>query len=480
MSQTGENLKKKTLKGTLWSAVERFGVQAVSFIVMIFMARVLSPEDYGLVGMLTIFTAVAQSLIDSGFSQGLIRKRDADKADTSTVFFFNIASAVVIYAILFFTAPLIARFYGIPLLIPLTRIISLGIIINSFAMVQRALFTIRIDFKTQAKASFSGAVIAGALGIWMVNNGWGVRSLVYYQLINYLINTAFLWIVSKWRPSPIFSRKSFRSLFSFGANIAISSIIDNIYRNIYILVIGKWFQASTLGLYTRAQQFGELPMNFSGIIQRVSFPVLCSFQDDKTKLSELCLKFINISSFVTFPIMAGMAAVANPMIVIILGEKWEFSATLLQILCFGLMWYPVTVINQNMLQVRGRSDLFLKIEIIKKIAGIGIICITLPFGLIPLCLGQLANSLMVIVINAIYTKRVIPLSLMDQIRSLAPIFICSITMAAAVWGIMALLPGNILKLTAGIPTGIVLYIILSRLFLKKDYAEVMAMIRHKS
>lgn len=471
-----DNLKRKTIKGTLWSAVERFGVQGVSFLVMIVMARVLTPADYGLVGMLSIFIAVAQSLIDSGFSQGLIRKQDAGKADTSTVFFFNIAAALVIYGVLFVCAPAIADFYDNPVLVPLTRVISLGMVINSFAMVQRAILTIRIDFKTQAKASFSAAVIAGGVGIWMVMTGWGVWALVYYQLINYLINTLFLWVVSKWRPSLMFSRESFRELFSFGANIAVSSIIDNIYRNIYLLVIGKWFQAATLGLYTRAQQFGELPMNFSGIIQRVSFPVLCSFQNDSAKLRELCLKFVNISAFITFPVMTGMAAVSDPLICLLLGEEWKFSALLLQILCFGLMWYPVSAINQNMLQVCGRSDLFLQMEIVKKVVGVAIICATLPFGLLPLCLGQMCNSMIVIVINAIYTRKVIPLSLGNQLKSLFPVLACSLAMGVAVWVITGLLPGYLLQLTAAVPMGVAMYIILGRLFLKKDFDEVMSMI----
>lgn len=476
----GDSLRQKTVKGTIWSAVGGFGVQGVSFIVTIIMARILTPEDYGLVGMLTIFIAVAQSLIDSGFSQGLIRKRDADYRDISTVFYFNIGAALVIYMILYMGAPLIARFYGMPQLVSLTRVISLGIVINSFAMVQRALLTIKMDFKTQALATLSGAIVAGVVGIFMAYHGSGVWSLVYYQLINCFITTLLLWIVSRWWPSAVFSTSSFKTLFSFGSKIAVSSVIDNIYRNIYLLVIGKWFKSSTLGYYTRSQQFGELPISFSGIIQRVSYPVLCSFQDDDVRLRELFLKFINISAFVTFPVMMGIVAVAEPMILVVLGEKWRFSALLLQIMCFGLMWYPICAINQNILQVKGRSDLFLQMEIVKKIVGIAIICMTLPFGLIPLCVGQSINWMLIIAINAYYTRRVIPLGLAGQLRSLLPVLMCSLMMGGFTWLCILFIPGVLLQLVSGVVLGIVVYVILARIFLRKDFDETLSILQRRT
>lgn len=475
----GSTLKQQTFKGTLWSAVERFGVQGVTFIVMIVMARMLTPDDYGLVGMLTIFIVVAQSLIDAGFSQGLIRKRDVSPEDTSTVFYFNIVASAVLYLVLWLCAPLIADFYDLPQLKELTRVLSLGIVINSFGMVQRALFTIRLDFKTQAKASFTGAIIAGGFGIWMSVAGWGVWALVWYQLINYFLVTAFFWAVSRWRPKAIFSMRSFRELFSYGINIAVSMVIDNIYRNIYLLVIGKWFKADTLGYYTRAQQFGEMPMNINGIIQRVSFPVLCGFKEDDGRLVTMCLKFVRLSAFLTFPLMLGMAAVAEPMIVAILGEKWKFSALLLQIVCLGLMWYPLAGINQNMMQVKGKSGKFLQMEIVKKIVGVIIICITLPMGLIPLCLGQMVNGFLMLVVGCIYTRSEIPLGFLDQMRGILPTFLCSLVMGGAVWGVTMLLPGVWWQLAVGVVTGLLIYFLLSRLFLREEFGEVVALLRRK-
>ncbi len=474
-----DNLKKKTFVGTLWSAVERFGVQLVAFLVTLVMARILTPDDYGLVGMLTIFIAVSQSLIDAGFSQGLIRKRDVAESDTSTVFYFNIAASISLYLLLWFCAPLIAGFYDMPQLVILTRVLSTGIIINSLAMVQRALFTIRLDFKTQAKASFSASILSGAIGIWMAYAGYGVWALVGFQLINYFCITLFLWIVSPWRPKWIFSTKSFKELFSFGVGIAASSVIDNLYRNLYLLVIGKWFRADTLGFYTRAQQFGEIPIIFSTVLQRVSFPVLCSEKDADVQLVKMLRKFIRIASYLTFPLMFGMAAVAKPMIVGVLGEKWEFSAILLQILCLGLMWYPVSVLNQNMLQVKGKSGMFFRLEFIKKVIGVAIICATLPFGLIPLCLGQMFNWWITIIISGIYTRRVIPFGIGEQLLAVLPTFICSALMGLGSWWVTQFFNPGIIGFVAATAAGILIYLLMSLTILKTDFLELLSLIRKK-
>lgn len=254
-----ESLKHKTLKGTIWSSIERFSVQGVQFIVMIIMARILTPEDYGLVGMLTIFITISQSLIDSGFSQALIRKRDRRQIDNSTVFYFNIAIGTILYLVLFFSAPLIANFYHEPQLIPITRVISLSVFINSLVVVQRALLTVEIDFKTQTKASFTAVISSGILGIWMVYDGYGVWAIVAQQLVNLSVNALLLWILSHWRPSLEYSWTSFRELFNFGSKLAGAGILDTLYKNIYLIIIGKIFKASDLGYYTRAQQFSEFP-----------------------------------------------------------------------------------------------------------------------------------------------------------------------------------------------------------------------------
>lgn len=360
-----ESLKSKTVKGTLWSSVERFSVQGIMFVVMIIMARMLTPEDYGLVGMITIFVAVSQSLIDSGFSQALIRKQDRTETDNSTVFYFNIAVGAALYTILFLCAPIISDFYGEPQLTPVTRAIGLCIVFNSLAVVQRALLTVRLDFKTQAKATLIGAVVSGAAGVTMAYTGFGVWAIVTQQVVNLALVTLFLWVFSHWKPIWAYSWKSFRELFSFGSKLLASGLIDTLYRNMYLIVIGKVFKASDLGYYTRAHQFSDFASsNITGIFQRVSYPVLCTIQDDDTRLADVYRRLLKVSAFVIFPLLMGLAAVARPLVITFLTEKWLSAATLLVPLCFAGMWYPVHAINLNLLQVKGRSDLFLRLEII--------------------------------------------------------------------------------------------------------------------
>ena len=320
------SLKQKTVKGVIWSTLERFSVQGIQFVVMIIMARMLTPNDYGLVGMLAVFIAVSQSLVDSGFSQALIRKQDRTETDNSTVFYFNIIVGFILYGLLFASAPFIADFYNEPQLTAITRVIGLSVLFNSLVVVQRALLTIKIDFKTQAKAALTAAIISGILGIWMAASGYGVWSIVAQQLANLGINTLLLWILSHWRPSLIYSWKSFHELFGFGSKLMVSGLIDTIYRNIYLIVIGRVFSAADLGYYTRAHQFTDFPSsNVSGIIQRVTYPILCSIQNENERLSDVYRRFLRLSAFIVFPLMMGLAAVAEPLVLTLLKEQWLFA-----------------------------------------------------------------------------------------------------------------------------------------------------------
>lgn len=468
-----DSLKNKTFKGTLWSTVERFSVQGVGFVVMILMARVLTPEDYGLVGMLTIFIAISQSLIDSGFSQALIRKQDRLEIDNSTVFYFNIIVGIILYLILFFCAPLIARFYDEPMLVPLTRVISLSVLINSFVVVQRALLTVEIDFKTQAKASLTAAIISGIIGIVMTYTGWGVWAIVWYQITNLFVNVLLLWVLSKWRPKLIYSWKSFRELFNFGSKLAISGIIDTLYTNIYLIVIGKVFKASDLGYYTRAQQFAAFPSsNLTSIIQRVTFPVLCSIQNDDQRLRSVYRRFLRLSAFVIFPLMIGLAVLAKPVILLLLKEQWAFAATLLSIICFQMMWYPIHGINLSLLQVKGRSDLFLKLEIWKKCVGVAILCATIPFGLVAMCLGGILTSLICLVINTYYTGKLIEAGFWLQMQDLLPAMIYSMTMGVVVFISVYYIPSMLLKLIIGTIIGILYYFTITKITDSQDLREL--------
>ena len=448
---------------------------------MIIMARILTPADYGLVGMLAIFIAVSQSLIDSGFSQALIRKQDRSEIDNSTVFYFNICVGVVLYFILFFTAPFIAKFYNEPQLVHITRVIGLSLVFNSLAVVQRALLTINLDFKTQAKASFVGAIISGAIGITMAYTNFGVWAIVWQQISNLAIVTILLWILSHWKPIWVYSWKSFKELFNFGSKLLASGLLDTIFKNLYLIVIGKFFRASDLGYYTRAHQFTDFASsNITGIFQRVTYPVLCTIQNDDARLRDVYRRLLKTSAFIIFPLMMGLAAVAKPMVISFLTEKWLFSGLLIQILCFAQMWYPVHAINLNLLQVKGRSELFLKLEIIKKMVTVVMLCITLPLGLIPMCIGMIVSSIIALIINTYYTGKLIHLGFFKQMKDLFPTLILSLATGAVVYLTVTYIPmKSWLALLVGVVEGILFYTGLAKLLKFSEFSELLSIIKRK-
>lgn len=475
-----DTLKQKATKGVLWSALERFSVQGVQFILMIFMARLLTPNDYGLIGMLSIFLAVAQSLIDSGFSQALIRKQNRTEVDNSTVFYFNIVASIILYLILFIIAPIVANFYDKPELCTIMRVLCLTIIINSFSVVQNAILIAKIDFKSLAKISLTTVVISGIIALVLAYYDYGVWALVSHSLISTTLNCALLWILSKWRPLKSYSWKSFKELFSFGSKLLASGLIDTVYRNIYPLVIGKVFSATELGYFTRAQHFSEFPSsNVTGILQRVTYPILCNIQNDDNRLRDAYRRFLKLSAFVVFPLMTGLAAVSHPFIELIIGSKWLFSAVLLQIICFNMMWYPIHAINLNLLQVKGRSDLFLRLEIIKKAIGIIILIITVPLGIKAMCYGGIISSILCLFVNTYYTGKIIKVGFMTQICDLFPTLVLSISMFLLTLYIITFIPDTLFQLLIGISVGIISYIGGSYIFKFSELNEVLLILKRK-
>lgn len=449
-----QSLKDKTVKGVVWSAVERFSVQGVQFLVTLVIARILDPKDFGLVGMLTIFLAVAQSLIDSGFSQALIRKQDRSEEDNCTVFYFNIVVSALLYLLLYALAPFVAKFYNEPQLTDLMRVICIIIIINSFAVVQRALYTATINFKTQAKATFTSALVSGVIGIVLALKGFGVWTLAWQQIIRAALNTILLWWYSSWRPQLIYSWQSFRALFKFGSNLLLSGLLDTIYSNIYQITIGKIFSATSLGYFTQAKHIAALPSsNIQGIIGSVTYPVLSSLQNEDERLAINYRKLLRVSAFIVFPLMCGLAAVSYPLINILLGEKWNFTATLLIPISFAMMWYPIHAINLNLLKVKGRSDLFLRLEIIKKILGVSMLAATFSFGLIVMCCGIVVNSFIALFINTYYTGKLINVGFVKQMKDLSGVLLLSLSMAAIVYTITCFITNIYAQLVIGIIVG---------------------------
>lgn len=467
-----DSLKQKTTKGLFWSSVERFSNQGMSFFFSVILARLLSPSDYGIIAMVTIFFAVAQSFVDSGFSNALVRKTDRREEDLSTCFYFNIGVGIVAYIVLFLIAPLVASFYNQPILSPIIRITGLGVVLNSLCVVQQALFTIKIDFKSQAKVTLSATIISGIVGVVLAYQGNGVWALVWQGVVMTLARMALLWLMSKWRPTTGFSKSSFNYLFGYGSKLLASGLLDTIYNNIYPIVIGKFYTPAQLGNYSRALSFAQLPSsNITSILQRVTFPVLSTIQDDIPRLQANYRRLLKLSAFIVFPLMMGLAAVAFPLIRVVLTPKWEGCSLYLQIICFALMLYPIHAINLNLLQVKGRSDLFLRLEVIKKIVGVCIMCITIPLGITAMCIGMVVSSLISLFINTYYTGKLINIGCLKQIRDLLPILFNSLLMGSMVYLFIQLFNNDFVKLIVGVFIGAISYIGGASFFSKQELKE---------
>lgn len=473
-------LKDKTVKGIAWSAVERFSAQGIQFVFNILIARILLPEDYGVVAMLGIFLAVSQTFIDSGFSNALIRKQDRTDADYNTVFWFNLAVSVFFCALLWLTAPAISAFYKIPLLTKVTRILSLTLVINAFRAVHETQLSIKLDFKRRAIVTIICIVAIGATGLWMAAAGHGVWALVVQSIVGSILRTVLMWIMVRWRPRFLFSKASFREMFGFGSKLLGSALLDTLYNNIYTIVIGKAFTPAALGSYNRAESFAAFPSSSAtSLLQGVTYPVLSQIQDDEERLRNAYRRLLSLSAFVIFPMMTGLAAVADPLIRVLLTDKWAESIVYLQIICFSLMWWPIHAINLNILLVKGRSDYFLKLEIIKKIVGTAILFATLPFGLIAMCYGKIASSLICVGINTYYNESLIGYGYLKQMKNMMPILILSLTMGAAVWLLINIISGLWAKLIAGILAGTAIYITGAIVFRFPELRELIDILKRK-
>lgn len=472
-----QSLRKEVFNGLIWSFVERFSGQIIGFVAIVVMSRLLSQAEYGLVGMIMIFIDIAQGLVDSGVSQALIRKQDRNAVDSSTAFYFNLAISVALYLILYFSAPLIASFYGQPELIPLVRVVSLSILINAFVVVQKALLSVNIDFKTQTKASVSGAVISGIVGISLAATGFGVWSIVAYQLSNFLVTGILIWYYSAWRPIWSFSFASFKSMYRFGINLTLAGILNTIYKDLYLVIIGKIYKASALGAYTRAHQFAALPSsNINNIIIRVAYPVLCRYQSDREQLADKFMHLIRLTAFAVIPMMTGLAVLATPLVEALMGEKWHLAGTLLTIMSFSLMWIPMDSLNVTMLQVLGRTDLFLRIEVIKKVIGIAIIAGSVPFGLYAICCGQVLCQIIVLAIDCYYTWKYLHYGFWRQIKAISSTIFYTIVMAVVIMLSTYWIEGDWLRVIIGTASGILCYVMCAYISRSNELKELRSLI----
>jgi O-antigen/teichoic acid export membrane protein len=444
------SLKDKTIHGFKWSFTDNIVNSGITFLVGLVLARLLSPDEFGIIGMITIFIAISNSFIDSGFSNALIRKTDAKDIDYNTVFYFNIAVGLFFYCALYFGATIISSFFNEPVLIPVTRVVGIVLIINALSIIQRTIFVKQIDFKTQTKASFLSSILSGIIGIGMAFGGCGIWSLVGQQISRQFGNTLFLWIYSSWRPSWEFSKESFKEMFGFGSKLLLSGLLDTIYVNIYYLVIGRFFTANQLGQYTRADQFSSIfSSNLTSVVQRVSYPALSSIQEESEQLKSVYRKIIKTIMLVSFTCMLGLAAIAKPLLFVLIGEKWSFAVEYLQIICFSRMLYPLHALNLNILQVKGRSDLFLKLEIIKKIIGVIPIALCIIGGIKVMLYGGICISLFSYILNSYYSASLIDYSTKEQVKDILPTFCISFFVAICMWGILLIPVSNYIIILLG-------------------------------
>ncbi len=465
------SLKQKTVSGLLWSFIDQFANQGISFIVGIILARLLSPREFGLIGMVAVFIAVSESFINSGFSQALIRKKECTQTDYSTVFFYNLIVGVIFFTALFFSAPAIGRFFNEPDLKSIVQLLGLILIIDSLSSIQRTILIKRINFKLQARISVIISIGSGIIAIIMAFNGFGVWSLVVQRISRQALNSVFLWLWNRWKPILVFSKQSFRELFGFGGKLLLVGLIDTFYNNIYYIVIAKYFSALELGYYARAETFKNLTsQNLNGVISRVSYPVLSSMQNDIPMLKKNYQKLIRSTMFITFILMLGMVAVAEPMVISLIGEKWRPSIIYLQMLCFVGMMYPLHALNLNMLMVQGRSDLFLKLEIIKKILAAPIIILGIIWGIKIMIAGMIVFSFIAYYLNSYWSGKMIGYSIKQQLKDILPSFFMSLVMAGFVFGFGFLLPFNpLLKLIIQSMTGAFVIFALCEITKFKDY-----------
>lgn len=474
-----QSLKSKTVKGMGWSALENMTRLGVTFVVSIVLARLLSPEEYGLIGILTIFIAIFNAIVDSGFTNALIRKQDATDTDYSTVFYTNLVLSVVLAAVLFFFAKPISVFFERPELVSLTQVMSSIVILNALSIVQRVRTTKAIDFKTQTKITFISSIGSGVIGIAMAYMGYGVWALVGQQVTNQLLTTLFFWIYNKWMPKLVFSWPSFKEMWAFGSNLLVSKLLDTGWQEIYQVVIGKCYSPTTLGLYTRAKQFADLcSSNLTSVVQRVSYPVLSSIQDDRVRLKVAYQRVIKTTMLPTFALMLGMAACAEPMIYVLIGEQWLQCVPMLQIICIYGMLYPLHALNLNMLQVQGRSDLFLKLEIIKKIIAVGPLLLGIFVGIYWMLAGTFFTGIISYYLNAYYSGTFLDYSIKEQVEDILPSFGLAVVMAVPVY-VMSFMPLNpFILLPLQIVTGTVITFAICEVTKLPEYMELKGIVNH--
>lgn len=470
-----QSMKQSTINGVKWGVIEKLSVQGVRFILGILMARILSPGDYGVISMITIFIVISETFVDSGFSMALVRLKDQKAEDYSTVFYCNLAISFICYALLYVLAPFIADFFKTEIITPVLRLLSLTVIINSVMAVYVAKITIGLDFKALSIRAFLSSVISGGIGIILAYNGYGVWALVYQTIASSVINCLFIIFYCRWWPGFSFSKESFHKLFSFGKNILVVNIINRVYNNMTSIVIGRFFNAKMLGYYDRGVSLATFPVdNANGILSKISLPILAKVQDDNTRLLNAYRKYIALSSFIIFFCCCLLASQAKSVVLMLFTSKWSDSIIYLQIYSFAIMFDHISTINLTLLQVKGRSDLFLRIELWKKVISITILFISIPFGVIGICISKVIYTQIAIMFNTYYTGKLFGIGYADQFKYYSPYLLYAICSCIPSY-VLTLTPmPDTLSLTIGIVSSVSLYYLFT--FKTEAYNELRLLI----
>lgn len=460
-----DSIKNKAIVNVLWRFAERSGAKVVAFVVSIILARLLAPDDYGLIALITVFTSILQVFVDSGLGNALIQKKDADDVDFSSVFYFNIVFCVILYAILFALSPYIAAFYDNMELIPVVRVLGLTIVISGVKGVQQAYVSKNLMFKRFFFSTIGGTLGAAVVGITLAYLGYGVWALVAQQIFNTAVDTVILWMTVKWRPKKLFSFKRLISLLSYGWKFLVSSLINTIYNDIRQLIIGKVYSSSDLAYYNRGKQFPVLIIdNVNTSIDSVLLPVMSKTQNDRQHLKAMMRRSVMVSSYLIWPMMCGLAATGNNVVTLVLTEKWLPCIPFLYVFCFVYGMQPIHTANLNAIKAIGRSDLFLKMEIIKKAIGICIILITMNISVFAIGFGSVIYTIIASVINAFPNRKILEYSYLEQIKDILPSFLISVLMGIIVYCLPVSGLAIILQLVIQVITGSIVYVLLSLIF----------------
>lgn len=428
-------LRKQAISGMMWTFAQQFSTQGIGFLISVVLARLLLPAEFGIIGMIGIFMGIGGALVDSGLASSLIRTPDANEEDFSTVFYFNIIGSILIYSILYLIAPFIANFFNQPILTNITRLYGITFIIEAFSTIQLTRLTQRMDFKTQMRVSVPALIGGGVLGIVLAYMGYGVWSLVWMKVFQTFLKSFQLWIVTKWKPSFVFNIEKFKYHFNFGYKLLLSGLLDTVFTNSYTVIIGKLFIPAQLGFYTRANSVVQLPVqNISGALNKVTYPLFASIKDDNERLRKVYKQIMQMVTFLIAPILIIMGVLATPLFRFVFTEKWLPAVPYFQILCISGILYPFHVYNLNILNVKGRSDLFLKLEIIKKVLLVVTILISFQFGMYGLLWGMVISSALALFINAHYSGKFIHYNGFEQIKDVLPILITGLLAGGITWG----------------------------------------------